>query len=288
MSLCAGFTRLPQDADGWAVMDAGLAEARSRFGARFEAAFAIGSLAHGGFAPAASDVDLALILTRLDPQDSDLVQHIRESVRRAHSSPLAQRLSVFWSTWESLEHGQGKGRFPFADRQDFAQSGVLLHGRDERGRIALPVGEAMRRALIVEGAQFMADKLMTPDRDARLTRPAELVAVGCREVTKAVLFPARFLYSAATGRAAGNEEAVDFIRRTHAGPAEALVCAAFEWRVSGRLGPDAEALLVAGLLPLYARLSEVYADALAGFGEGSLARRMAEWPAKLDPTRGEG
>jgi predicted nucleotidyltransferase len=283
MSQGARPARRPEDAEGWAVMDAGLAEARSRFGGRLEAAFAIGSLAHGGFAPAASDVDLALILSELDPRDVTLVREVGENVRKALSTPLANRLSVFWSTWESLQHGQGEGRFPLADRQDLAQSGLILSGKDERDRIALPPDDQMRRALVVEGARFMIERLMTAERDVRLRRPAELIALGCRDVTKAVLFPARFLCTAATGRAAGNEEAVSLMAQDVAGPAEALVRAAFDWRVSGRLGPDAEALLAAGLLPLYVRLAEVYAEALNGFGEGALADRMAEWPTRLEP-----
>ena len=262
-------------------MDAGLAEARARFGPRLEAAFAIGSLAHGGFAPAASDVDLALILTALDANDAARVRDIGEGLRGALSTPLANRLSIFWSTWDSLERGRGEGRFPLADRQDFAQSGALLFGQDERARIALPAGEEMRRALIVEGAQFMVDKLMTPERDERLRHPAALIALGCREVTKAVLFPARFLYTAATGRAAGNEEAVSLMAGTSDGPAETLVRAAFDWRVSGQLGQDAEPLLAAGLLPLYVGLAEVYGEALTGFGETLLATRMSEWPTRL-------
>ena len=40
-------------------MLAGLEQAALRFGPRLEAAYAIGSLAHGGFAPAASSAEAA-------------------------------------------------------------------------------------------------------------------------------------------------------------------------------------------------------------------------------------
>jgi hypothetical protein len=97
-----------EDREGWEVMDAGLARAVTGFGPRLEAAFAIGSLAHGGFARAASDVDMALILSELTPLDGALVQEIGAAVKTMVASPLAHRLSVFWSTWSSLEAGQGQ------------------------------------------------------------------------------------------------------------------------------------------------------------------------------------
>ena len=47
---------------GEAVLAQALAAYRAALGSRLVAAYALGSLAHGGFSPLVSDVDLGLIL----------------------------------------------------------------------------------------------------------------------------------------------------------------------------------------------------------------------------------
>ena len=275
--------RRAEDASGWRVMDAGLAAARQTFGHRLVAAFAIGSLAHGGFAPAVSDVDLALILSDLSGRESDDVAEICEIVRRGDPSPLASRLSVFWSTWAELESGTAAGRLPLTDLLDLAESGVLLAGADQRGRIRRPDAETIHRSLVCESARFMLDKLATAEGDARLRDPRKLIELGCRSATKAVLFPARFLFTAHTGRAAGNEDATRFVEDTLSGPARDVVIDAYHWRTSGSLGDEERALRVlsAGLLPLYAITLDTYVRALDTAGELDLAAGLRSWRDRL-------
>ena len=71
-------------------------------GERLIAAYALGSLAHAGFSPLVSDVDVGLILT--DPirkSDADSLVGVAEKVRSI-GSPLHRRLSLFWCTPESF------------------------------------------------------------------------------------------------------------------------------------------------------------------------------------------
>jgi hypothetical protein len=273
--------RRPEDADGWAVLDEGLARAEAVFGPRLQAAFAIGSLAHGGFAPAASDVDLALILDRVEPDDEAQMTGVKAEVRDRLGSPLAGRLSLFWSSWPDLERQSGAGRFPLADRQDLAVHGQRLQGDDQRHRVTLPQGVALRRGLVIEGAQFFLEKLAVPERDALLRDPAALVARGSREASKAVMFPVRFIYTLHEGRPAGNDEAAAFFARRPAGAIQDLARAALAWRRSGTLGPDAKELLAAGILPLHAEFGSGYAAALERFKEPALARAIAVWNSSL-------
>ena len=70
---------------------------RAALGSRLIAGYALGSLAHGGFSPLVSDVDLGLVLR--DP----LRAHDRLAIRAVArwcgpGSALDQRLSVFWGT----------------------------------------------------------------------------------------------------------------------------------------------------------------------------------------------
>jgi hypothetical protein len=212
--------------------------------------------------------------------------YLCDYVRIRLGTPLAERLSLFWSSWDALRLGSRVGRFPLADRLDLVLKGICLHGVDERDKVAFPEPGAMRCALVVESARFLLDKLATPERDRLLRDPKGLVSLGCREVTKAVLFPVRFLYTAETGKVANNPQAVDWFSARPAGPTRALVLAASAWRERGTVdGTDRTiAALREGLLPLYESLAARYRDLLHEFGEGQLAAGIEAWRARLKST----
>src|SRR5580658_8323004 len=123
---------------------------RAALGSRLIAAYALGSLAHGGFSPLVSDVDLGLILADpLRARDRITIGAVARSVR-AGGSALDQRLSVFWGTPATLQGWRPGGRFPPLDRLDLLEYGRLLTGRDERGAVARPD----HLELLVAGAEF--------------------------------------------------------------------------------------------------------------------------------------
>jgi hypothetical protein len=95
--------------------DAILSRAVDAYGAalgeRLLAAYALGSLAHGGFSPLVSDIDLAVILADpVQPNDGDTIGAVAETQKRAGSA-LAERLSVFWGTPLTLRGQAEGGRF---------------------------------------------------------------------------------------------------------------------------------------------------------------------------------
>src|SRR6201999_4405252 len=110
-----------------------------------------------------------------------------------------------------------------------------------------------------------------------------LVSLGCREVTKAVLFPVRFMYTAETGAVVNNPIAVAWFLAHDEGPMATLVSAASAWRDAGMVGPEAQAIntLESGLSRLYATLATRYEEALRQLGENDLAQRMEEWRHRL-------
>jgi hypothetical protein len=100
--------------------EAVLAEAteayRRALGNRLVAAYALGSLAHGGFSPLVSDVDLGLVLADpLRPTDAGTVEQIAAALQSGGSA-LHERLSVFWGTPSTLGGQAPGGRFPPLDR----------------------------------------------------------------------------------------------------------------------------------------------------------------------------
>lgn len=254
---------------GERVMNKATALARAVLGDQLDAVFALGSLAHGGFAPLVSDVDIALILRELTPDTPARITTINTLTRQQAPSPLADRLSIFYADWHGVRHGTGQhARLPAVDRLDLIDSGRLLHGADRRASAVRPDGQTLVR----EGAEFACARF---DQSylARLHDPSRLVSDGVRAVTKAVLFPVRFLYTLGTHRVGHNAHAATWYVRHGAHPA--LPEAAMTWREHGITDPErAIAMLDQQLTGLYIEFFDAYEHALTRTGNDLLAEDL--------------
>jgi hypothetical protein len=286
----------PAGADqGEAVLVRAVAAYRAALGSRLIAGYALGSLAHGGFSPLVSDVDLGLILD--DPvraKDRLTIRTVARSVR-AGGSALDQRLSVFWGTPATLQGQRRGGRFPPLDRLDLLEYGRLLTGTDARSAVARPD----RTELLVAGAEFALGYLggaaRLPDRlrqralfrsrdDDVLTEirtPARLVSAGPRRVTKIVLFPVRFLFTAQTGQVGTNTLAARHYLASPDAPATSLVAAALAWRLEPPADGEAAALLGRELIPLFVHYIDDHIARLRAVGQHRLADRFHRWRTRL-------
>jgi hypothetical protein len=228
------------DREGWAVLREAVARARSALGGRLVAAYAVGSLTHGGFAPAVSDVDGVLIVDRADAAVAAAVRAVTVE------GDLGARLSLFWGDWATFAAPPPTARLPPIVRLDLLRSGVPVLGAP----VPDGVEEPAPAELIAESAAFAAQRLAAvPDAEA-------LVAQGRRPLTKTVLFPVRFLATAYAGLAGGNHEAVAWYvasGRPHA----ALAQAALAWRTQAP-GADAVVLVAAHLRGLYREAIDAY------------------------------
>jgi hypothetical protein len=280
---------------GEAVLVRAVAAYRAALGSRLIAGYALGSLAHGGFSPLVSDVDLGLILD--DPvraKDRLTIRTVARSVR-AGGSALDQRLSVFWGTPATLQGQRRGGRFPPLDRLDLLEYGRLLTGTDARSAVARPD----RTELLVAGAEFALGYLggaaRLPDRlrqralfrsrdDDVLTEirtPARLVSAGPRRVTKIVLFPVRFLFTAQTGQVGTNTLAARHYLASPDAPATSLVAAALAWRLEPPADGEAAALLGRELVPLFVHYIDDHIARLRAVGQYRLADRFHRWRTRL-------
>ncbi len=281
---------------GEAVLAQALAAYQAALGSRLVAAYALGSLAHGGFSPLVSDVDLGLIL-----RDPPWIRHrlaIRAVARavRADGSTLHQRLSVFWGTPATLAGRARGGRFPPLDRLDLLEYGRLLAGQDARHGVARPGQEE----LLVAGAEFalgylgaagnlprrLRDRVRpgSHDRDAlnEIRNPERLVSRGPRRMTKTVLFPVRFLFTAATARVGTNALAAEHYLASAGAPAAELVTAALAWRLEPPADEAAATVLLRReLIPLYAYYLDDHIARLSAAGHPALAGRFRRCRARL-------
>jgi len=259
---------------------------RVALGPRLEAVYAIGSLAHGGFSPLVSDIDLALIVS--DPlrhRDGETIQAVADA-ERSKGSELGQRLSVFWGSPRTLRGVRDGGRFPALDRLDLLENGRLLSGTEARAGLSRP----STSELLITGSEFALDFLAgvrgptgpPTERLGSIRRPEVLLARGVRRVTKLVLFPVRFLFTAATGRVGTNDAAVAHYLQRGDAPAGALVGAALAWRAVPPTDDRAAGeLLREQMLPLYLQYIEDHIARLQGLGQSELAGEFARWRERL-------
>jgi hypothetical protein len=171
----------------------------------------------------------------------------------------------------------------------------LLAGTDARDGVARPG----RAELLVAGAQFALGTLGgDPDLGARvkglvmrnrrgddpvreIRTPALLASRGPRRVTKVVLFPVRFLFTAATGRVGTNALAAEHYLASPDVPATNLVAAAVAWRAAPPAEDAAAELLGSELMPLYLHYIDDHIARLDDAGRPRLAGRFRRWRARL-------
>lgn len=241
---------LDQQADpqlGEAVLARAAAAYQAALGSRLIAGYALGSLAHGGFCPLVSDVDLGLIL-RDPPRAGDrmTIRKVAHSVR-AGGSALDQRLSVFWATPAEFALGYLGGDAQLTNR---IRGWVRLRPHDD-------------------------------DALAEIRTPSRLVSRGPRRLTKIVLFPVRFLFTAETGQVATNAIAARHYLASPDPPAAALVAAALAWRLEPPVGNEAIALLSRELVPLYVQYVDDHIARLRAVDRRRLADSFQRWRTLL-------
>jgi len=116
----------------------------------------------------------------------------------------------------------------------------------------------------------------TDDYLERLRDTQTVVAGGPRVVTKAILFPVRFMYTLRTGRIGLNEDSARWYAAEGL-PGGALALKALEWRDEGITDPElANQMLDADLAIVHAECFTEYAKELDALGELDRAAAMQE------------
>lgn len=264
---------------GESVLAAAVALARQMWQDRLVAAYALGSLAHGGFS-AVSDVDVALVFD--DPllaTDVSCVTELTHSIK-ASNEPFADRLSVFWGSALSLSGASPGGRFPPLDRLDLKKYGRLLMGRDVRKNLPLPT----QQELVVAGAELALLRLAKAEVIDKVKSAEDLLRSDQKTLTRLILWPLRFMYTARTGDVGRNDAAVEhFVATAKSSAARELARLAVKWRDAGPASSDksAAAAIAAGVLPLYHEFLSDHEPRLREFARPDLAQSFHEWRQKL-------
>lgn len=263
---------------GEKILKAALRLAQQKWRQRLLAAYALGSLAHGGFS-AVSDVDIGFVLDDpLQATDSEGVIELAASIK-ATEMPFADRLSIFWGSINSLSGITPGGRFPPLDRLDLIKYGRLLSGIDIRKKLLLPT----HRELVLAGAEFAVWRLCTDEIIEKLKNPEKLAQSDTKILTKLILFPVRFLFTAQTGEIGRNEAAVEYFVTHSSGTSSILVRLAFDLRNAKDVQAQTSITnaIAAGVLPLYRSFVSDHERRMREYGRQDLAEAFQKWYERL-------
>ena len=257
-----------------------VAAAQHVLGPDIEAIFTLGSLAHGGFAPLVSDVDIAIILGSTGPGTSQRIAEIERIVVARASSTLSARLSLFWADWHTVRTGEGvHSRLGPVDRLDLLDSGHLRLGSDLREPSVRPTP----RELVVMSADHILNRF-SDDYLEQLTDTQTLLDGGPRAVTKAILFPVRFRYTLRTGRIGLNETSARWYADEDL-PGTELALEALRWRNDGISDEEtAGRLLETDMATIHAECFAEYARELDSLGELARATALTDRAARVQIT----
>jgi Adenylate cyclase NT domain len=174
---------------------------QEELGADLLGAYLMGSLAHAGFSRRYSDIDIALVtMAGLSAQALDRLRS--EAV--ALSADWGPKVSVFWT-----DRQFSLGRFPPLDRLDYLDYAVALVER-ECVRPARPTLEEIQHYL--RGAPFAS----WAERARSFAAAETLEPKDHKAYLRTLLYPARFCYSWMTGLTGSNDDAVAFLKESHA------------------------------------------------------------------------
>jgi hypothetical protein len=198
---------------------------------------------------------------------------------KARDKPFVDRLSIFWGSVATLSGALNGGRFPPLDRLDLMKFGRLVRGRDVRSELSTPT----LKDLVIVGAEFALWRLARDDVTAKLKDPRALAQSDAKTLTKLILYPVRFMYTARTGEVGRNEAAVEHFLAAQESASSDLARLALDWRSVIPTHSDKTAIqaIAAGVLPLYDEFLQDYEPRLREYGRVDLAEEFHKWRLTL-------
>ncbi len=259
-----------------------ITQANAKFQNRVISIFKLGSLGEHGDFSLCSDVDVALMLDEVKDSDYDGIQQLNNEIKATDFS-YADRLSIFWSSYDTNTFDKGIGRFPPLDRLDF-RHGILLAGIDRRNELPRPT----HADIVLASTKFISSFMLVGEKADELTAyPENIAKKGARYFTKFILFPVRLIFTLdKPGVIGSNLDAVEHFNQTWSElipEVKDLVNIAYKVRA---LQPNQVvdidvAILKKSLIPLYRYCINRYRDAMVALGNFELAKQLALEKEKL-------
>jgi hypothetical protein len=226
--------------------------------------FLLGSLAHGDFSPLVSDIDLLLILdTNRIHTDENFFANLVQYIQRQDELSMGGRLSLFSAYYDKTDKLIDSVRFPIVDQLDYLSSQVRFSGQLR----VLPWEKPSKNDLLRGSISFIKDKILTPENLFYLENPRILYGRDYTWLTKLILFPARFIYTAETGCVGSNWSAVEYYSHSRGKTiSSSLVMSAHKWRSLRMHIDETEMIIKSGFRHLYSELIDIFSGELVNEG----------------------
>jgi hypothetical protein len=156
---------------------------------------------------------------------------------------------------------------------------LLLSGNDIKDKLVRP----SQKELEIASAEFSIDYLGSKERIDEFHNCERIADKGAVYVTKTILFPARFIYLAKTGKIAGNDVSYKYYTDKFSGTGARLIEQGYMWRLNS-LPSDLNVVkthLEEGLVAIYSRFIDVYTDKMGSYGENELRDKLVQWKKNM-------
>ena len=192
------------------LLDLFVHSAQKIFGTRVISLYTFGSLGEHGDFSSCSDVDVVLMLDKLNDSDQATITALCDEIKSTELE-FADRLSVFWASYQGDDFESGRGRFPSLDRLDLIRHAKLLYGEDRRNELKEP----SQKDMVLDSAQFISSFMLADGKLDELTDHVnDILLKGARYFTKFVLFPVRLLFTVGNEKSiASNKDAMLYFNR---------------------------------------------------------------------------
>lgn len=240
--------------------------------------YLMGSLSRGGFSETCSDIDIGIVFDSTGSGIQLSINDMISNIQMKHPN-IENIISIFWGSVDSINGYSRDGRYPPFDRLDLIKSATLLYGCDIRDDLLLPSQEELE----VSCAEFALQYLSKPNSLDMFQDSAYLVNQGTAALTKAILYPPRFIYLAAADEISTNQASAAYYLATFSGDDSILVEKGYQWRMEGRADDfdSTVSLLDKGLFELYNRFLIIYINKMILYKKAEIAEKLKTLQDKI-------
>ena len=254
------------------------------FNSRVISIFKFGSLGNHGDFSLCSDVDVAIMLDKVLESDHDVIAILWDRLKQSKYE-YADRLSIFWSSYNIKDFTNGVGRFPALDRLDLLQHAILISGIEHRKKLPEP----KHSDLIIESANFISTFMLSSEKIKELREgQRDILAKGARYFTKFVLFPVRLIFTLDfPGVIGSNKDAVSHFNKIYGESlpqdVSRIINFAYKLRNNNPNEPVSLSLIILkkGLFVLYLECLNRYYEAVLKLGDTDTAKILKKEADKI-------
>ncbi len=243
------------------------------------AIFQLGSLAHGGYDPLVSDIDVALLLKNPETGGSiALSEKVKQEIM-AKGVRHADRYSLFIGTVDELNNAIGKTRFTIFDVLDLLHHGRCIFGDESSRKLIV---EPDFKSLVVNTFNFTKSYVFASLFKRGFEDLIGLYSQDYILFSKFLLLPPRCIYTLEKRSPASTNEAVAYYCSQYHDPSSQIVEKALAWRRKRPSYQEVSAIPKTSIRLIYENFFQRYEKTLESFAENTLVAEIKKLRSDLN------